>query len=69
MITHTSDSLQTPSQKRQSQSYKFKKIAKISHFKILQETLYAVHILKLLDKNCRRYRADTGCGTDRVNPI
>ena len=35
---------------RQSQRYKFKKIAKNSNFEILQETLYATHLLKLLDK-------------------
>ena len=35
---------------RQSQSYKFKKIAKNSNFKILQETLHATHLLKLFDK-------------------
>ena len=35
---------------RQSQSYKFKKIAKNSNFEILQETLHATHFLKLFDK-------------------
>ena len=36
---------------RQSQSYKFKKIAKNSNFEILQETLHALtHLLKLFDK-------------------
>ena len=35
---------------RQSQSYKFKKIAKNSNFKILQVTLHATHLLKLLRK-------------------
>ena len=34
----------------QSQSYKFKKIAKASNVEILQETLHATHLLKLLDK-------------------
>ena len=34
----------------QSQSYKFKKIAKTSNVEILQETLHATHLLKLLDK-------------------
>ena len=33
---------------RQSQSYKFKKIAKNSILEILQETLHATHLLKLL---------------------
>ena len=58
---------------RQSQSYKFKKIAKNLNFEILQETLHTTHLLKWLDKikiwnwsnqNYRCYRADTGCGTD-----
>ena len=35
---------------RQSQSYKFKKIAKNTNFEILLETLHATHLLKLLDK-------------------
>ena len=36
--------------RRQSQSYKIWKIAKISNFETLQETLHATHFLKLLDK-------------------
>ena len=36
--------------RRQSQNYKFKKIAKNSNFEILQETLHKSHLLKLLDK-------------------
>ena len=51
---------------------------------ILQETVYATHLLNLLDKMykyemdpTRRYRVDTGCGmdgrtdrrTDQVKPI
>ena len=35
---------------RQSQSYKFKKIAKTLNFDISQETLHATHLRKLLDK-------------------
>ena len=35
---------------RQSQSYKFLKIAKNSNVEILQETIHATHLLKLLDK-------------------
>ena len=72
---------------RQSQSCKFLKFGENSNFEILQETLHAVYLLKLLDKdiwiwhgsnkNCRCYRAGTGCGmdgrtdgqTDRVKPI
>ena len=38
---------------RQSQSYKFKKIAKNANFGTLQETLHATHLLKLLDKMCK----------------
>ena len=38
---------------RQSQSYKFKKFAKNSNFEILQQTLQATHLLKLLDKMCK----------------
>ena len=34
----------------QSQSYKFKKIAKISNFEILQETLHVTHLMKFLYK-------------------
>ena len=50
MITHTSDSHQIPSKTRQSQSYKFKKIAKNSNFEISQKPLHVTHLLKLLDK-------------------
>ena len=50
MITHTNDSHQIPSQNKTSQSYKLQKIAKNTNFEILQETLHATHILKLLDK-------------------
>ena len=35
---------------RQSQSYQLKKIANNPNFEILQETLHATHLLKLLDK-------------------
>ena len=35
---------------RQSQSYKFKNIAKNSNFEILQQTLHTSHLQKLLDK-------------------
>ena len=35
---------------RQSQSYKFKKIAKNSNLEILQDTLQGTHLLRLLDK-------------------
>ena len=35
---------------RQSQRYKFLKIAKNTNFEILHETLHATHLLKLLDK-------------------
>ena len=39
--------------RRQSQSYKFKKFAKISNLWILKRALHATHILKLLDKMCK----------------
>ena len=39
--------------RRQSQSYKFKKFAKISNFWILKRALHATHLLKLLDKMCK----------------
>ena len=39
--------------RRQSQSYKFKKFAKIQNFWILKWTLHATHLLKLLDKMCK----------------
>ena len=35
--------------RRQSQSYKSKKIAKISNLEFFQETLHVTHLLKLLD--------------------
>ena len=38
------------SQVKTRQSQRFKKIAKYSNFEILQETLHATHLLKLLDK-------------------
>ena len=50
MITFTSDSPQIPSRnRRQSQSYKFKKNAKNSNFETLQETFHTTHIMKLID--------------------
>ena len=39
--------------RRQSQSYKFKKFAKISNFWILKRALHATHLLNLLDKMCK----------------
>ena len=39
--------------RRQSQSCKFWNIAKNSNFKILQQTLHATHLLKLLDRMCK----------------
>ena len=42
---------------RQSQSYKFWKIAKYSNFEILQEIILATHLLKLLD-NMNKYEMD-----------
>ena len=57
MIIHTIESYWIPSQKRQSQSCKFKEFSKISNFLILLETLHATHILKLLDNICK-YKMD-----------
>ena len=59
----------------QSQSYKFKKIAKNHNFEIVQPTLHLTHLLELLDK-MNKYKMDptrtvgtteqdTGCRTDR----
>ena len=45
--------LDPKSKRRQSQSYKFKKFAKISNFRILKRALHATHLLKLLDKMCK----------------
>ena len=80
MITHTSDSHQMISQvkTRQSQSYKFKKIAKNSNF--VKKTLHAIHLLKLLDKMYKyekdptrtvvaRERTQDDGRMDRVKPI
>ena len=39
--------------RRQSQTYKFKKFAKISNFWILKRALHETHLLKLLDKMCK----------------
>ena len=39
--------------RRQSQSYKLKKFAKISKFRILKRALHATHLLKFLDKLCK----------------
>ena len=39
--------------KRQSQSYKFQKLAKNSNLEILQKPLHGTHLLKLLDKMCK----------------
>ena len=44
---------------RQSQNYKFKKNPKNANFKILQETLNATHLLKLLDKKCKYVKDPT----------
>ena len=43
--------IHTRSQVKTRQSHKFKNIAKNSNFGILQQTLHAPHLLKLLDKN------------------
>ena len=53
MITHTIESYWILSQKKTSQSYKFKNFAKISNLLILKKALHATHLLKLLDKMCK----------------
>ena len=50
MITLLGIHIRSQVKTRQSQSYKFLKIAKNAYFEILQETLHATHLLKLLDK-------------------
>ena len=52
-VIHIRSQLKT----RQSQIYKFSKIAKNSNFIILQETLHVTHLLKLLDK-MYKYKMD-----------
>ena len=49
MITHTRDWHQIPRQKRQSRSYKLKKIAKNSNFEIVPKALHVTY-LRLLDE-------------------
>ena len=68
MITHTSDSHEIPSQNKTKSKLEFLKIAKNSNFIILQETLHATHLLKLLDKVCK-YEKDatrTAGATERT---
>ena len=54
--------------RKQSQSYKFLKIAKNYNFEIFQKALHATHLLKLLDK-MYKYEMDptrTVCATERT---
>ena len=53
MITHTIESYWIQVKRRQSQSYKFKKIAKIANFWISKRALHATQLLKLLAKMCK----------------
>ena len=53
MITHTIESYWIQVKRRQSQSYKFKKFAKIAIFLISKRALHATHLLKLLTKMCK----------------
>ena len=53
MITHTIESYWIQVKRRQSQSYKFKKFAKIANFWISKRALHATHLLKLLAKMCK----------------
>ena len=50
MITYNSDPHQIPSQNKTKSKLQILKIAKYSNFEILQETVQATHLLKLLDK-------------------
>ena len=57
--------------RRQSQSYKFKKIDKNSNFEILQETWHTRHLQKLLVKMCK-YEMDptrTVVTTERTRDV
>ena len=57
MITHTNDSHQIPTQNKTKSKLQNFKNAKNSNLKILQETLHATHLLKLLD-NMYKYEMD-----------
>ena len=57
MITHTSDSHQIPSQNNTKSKLQMLKIAKNTNFEILQQTLHATHLLKLLH-NMYKYEMD-----------
>ena len=65
LVIHIKSQVKT----RQSQSYKFPKISKNSNFEILQETLHATHLLKLLDK-MHKYEMDPTrtVGTTELTP-
>ena len=52
-LTDTLPQLKKQVKRRQSQSYKFKKFAKISNFWIFKRALHVTHLLKLLDKMCK----------------
>ena len=53
MITHNIESYCIQVKRRQSQSYKLKKFAKIANFWISKLPLHATHLLKLLAKMCQ----------------
>ena len=57
MITHTLSHIGSKVKRRQSQSHKFKKIAKMSNFWIVKQALHATHHLKLLNEMCK-YKMD-----------
>ena len=56
MITHTNGSYWIPNETRQSEWWKFKEVADISHFRIFHKTQHATHLLKLVDKNMKWIR-------------
>ena len=68
MITHSIESYWIPSQKKTSESYKFKEFAKISNFLILKQTLHATHLLKSLNKMCK-YEMDPTSIVEKIQSI
>ena len=51
--------------RRQSQSYKFKELAKITNFLILKQSLHPTHLLKLLERMCKYEIDPTSIVEDR----
>ena len=53
MITHIIESYWIPSQKKTKSKLQIKRIAKISYFLIVKQTLHLTHLLKLLNTMCK----------------